>query len=144
MSLWSNSFDSENQPTQSQTKEFISSPLWEELNNFLTDSYKISSQPFYSVCSAQTGWNYKYKLKGKALCTLYPEKGFFIALIVISEKEDFAVTAILPLLSDYTKNLFNKTPSMKRMGKWLMLSVNNMQVLEDIKLLITVKLDVKK
>lgn len=139
METWVKMFDDANAPQDSDAENFINNQLWGELNTFIKQKYSVKPLLSYSNCSAQPGWNYKYKRKGKALCTLYPEKGFFITLIVISEKEIAATEAVLPLLTDYTKNLYKNSPLMKRMGKWLMISVKDNDILRDVKELLRIK-----
>ena len=112
--------------------------MWRELTGFLEDTFKPKSQVTYSVCSGKPGWNLKYKKSGKALCTLYPEKDFFITLVVLGSKdrnmfdiyrEDFS--GYITELYDSCK-LFNGT-------KWLMINVNNEATLRDVKNLILLK-----
>ena len=139
MNIWSEMFNSDCPPTDSQTENFVNSALWEELNTFLREKYSVKTQCAYSTCPMQNGWNYKYKLKSKALCTLYPQKDFFITLVVIGEKEESRVQAVLPLMTEYTRQLYGKTPPIKKMGRWLMIKVADINILNDVKELISIK-----
>ena len=86
----------------------------------------------------QRGWNIKYKKSGKALCTLYPMEGFFIALVVLGDKHQGAAEAVLPLCQTKIQELYKKTPSSLG-GKWLMIEVINQTDAEDVQRLISVR-----
>ena len=94
----------------------------------------------YSGCSAQPGWNVKYKKSGRAVCALYPMQDYFIALVVIGNKEEVGVKLLIEnnKLSTYTKNLYLNTVAMP-MGRWLMIEVKNYETLQDIKELIALR-----
>jgi hypothetical protein len=74
------------------------------------------------------GWNVKYQKSGKSLCTLYPMEGFFIALVVIGNKESFEAELMLPLLSSYTQSLYQNT-AFSAGGRWLMINVTDQTIL---------------
>ncbi len=97
----------------------------------------------YSRCAAQPGWNLKYKKGSTALCTLYPMPGFFIALIVLREKDFPEVEGILPLCSAYTQALYARTAVCMK-SKWLMMTVKEADVLKDVQQLIAFKCPPKK
>ena len=137
--LRDSAFSSDKEPLWQDFENFIGNNLWTKFNVYIKEAYKIQPNVNYSVCSAQRGWNVKYKKGGKALCTLYPEKGYFIALIVIGEKEEFAVNAMLPAFTQYTQNLYANTAAMKKMGRWLMVNVTDENILKDVIALINIK-----
>lgn len=110
---------------------------------FLQDTYSVTPKMTYSRCSGQPGWNVKYQKSGRALCTLYPMDGFFIALVCIGEKDLPVADLTVPLLSPYTAALYAKTPVSMR-SKWLMIEVKNLQVLEDVKTLIQIRVAPKQ
>lgn len=83
---WNMLYDRYNRPDPEDISKYVKNELWEKLNLFLKDTYKIRSEISYSRCSMQPGWNLEYKKNGKSLCTLYPVSGFFIALVWL-EKE---------------------------------------------------------
>ena len=80
---WSELFDEAHEPLDNQIKEFVDNPLWDELADYLQQTYNVEPKLLYSGCSMQKGfwrgWNVKYKKSGKSLCTLYPKQGYFIA-----------------------------------------------------------------
>ena len=78
-------FKKEVQPTEAEIKEFVDTELFADLDNHLRESYKIKPKFAYSNCAMDNnlwrGWNIKYQKSGKSLCTIYPQKGYFLVLI---------------------------------------------------------------
>ena len=78
-------FNKEVKPTESEIREFVDTKLFADLDNHLRESYKIKPKIAYSNCAMDNnlwrGWNIKYQKSGKSLCTIYPQKGYFLALI---------------------------------------------------------------
>ena len=78
-------FDKETQPTESEIKDFVGTKHFTDLDKYLCDSHKVKPKLAYSNCSMDNnvwrGWNIKYQKKGKSLCTIYPQKGYFLALV---------------------------------------------------------------
>jgi hypothetical protein len=90
----------------------------------------------------QKGWNIKYKKSSKSLCTLYPMNGYFIALVVIGEKEQAAAEQVILTCSDYVQKLFSETV-FSAGGKWLMLEIRERAVFEDVMKLIHLRVKPK-
>jgi hypothetical protein len=78
-------FNKETQPNESEIKDFVGTELFTDLDNHLRDRYKVKPKLAYSNCSMDDnvwrGWNIKYQKSGKSLCTIYPQKGYFLVLI---------------------------------------------------------------
>jgi hypothetical protein len=79
--------------------------IWDELVLYIEETYKAKQHLDYSKCSAQPGWNVKYKKSSKSLCTLYPMPNYFIALIVVGTKEEYEVELAMEagVFSEYVK-----------------------------------------
>lgn len=141
---WSEQFSQELTPNGQDFSLAVGKarPLWEEFNNYLSQTYQVSPTFQYSGCSAQPGWNVKYKKKGKSLCTLYPEIDSFIVLVVIGAKEEDAVSSLVAqgLCTTYVQKLYHAARPMA-IGRWLMVKVHEIQVLEDIKTLISIRME---
>jgi len=139
---WSMLYGSSREPNEENIREFVgkAEPLWTELKAYLEDTYHVPSKMSYSKCSAQPGWNVKYQKSGKSLCTLYPMEDYFIALVVIGTKEEAEVEAAMTLgvFSDYLRQLYQRT-AFSCGGRWLMISVTNKEILEDVKRLIAIR-----
>lgn len=106
---WSELYGADSRPTIESMNQFVGSELWQDLNNYLQQTYNAEPKLSYSNCTWQRGWNLKYQKGGKALCTLYPEEGFFIALVVIGEQEKMETELSLPLFSDCFRQLYEET-----------------------------------
>lgn len=140
---WSTRFPAEHQPTPEEVSAYINDPLWENLNAFLAESYDVSPVYAYSTCSMQAGWNIKYKKAGRALCTLYPMEGFFIAMVVIGAKEIGEAELLVPALDPYTQALYERT-NQGLDQKWLMIHITSEHILNDVKALIQIRRKIKK
>lgn len=140
---WADAFTAERQPTKAEIEAYIDSSLWAELNRFLQESYEVEPAYSYSSCSAQPGWNVKYKKAGRSLCTLYPMQGFFIALVTIGAKEEDEAQLLMPMCSEYTQTLFTNT-TFSAGGRWLMINVTDDSILQDVKQLIQLRRKIKR
>lgn len=144
---WDELYNISQIPSTDDIKFYIgkSEPIWNELISFVEDTYKVSSQISYSKCSAQPGWNIKYKKGGKSLCTLYPMEDYFIALIVVGAKEEDEVRMAMEagMFTPYVMELYQKT-AFSAGGRWLMIEVKNKELLNDIKILMKIRVKPKK
>jgi hypothetical protein len=74
----------------------------------------------------QKGWNVKYRKGGRALCTLYPMSGFFLALVHRRERAGGRGTSDA-IHEPLHRELFQRTAAFMG-GKWLMLEVTSRTV----------------
>ncbi len=138
-----NKDDGTREPTKEDISSYVNSPLWEQLCNYVEKEYQSKPVLEYSRCSMQYGWNVKYKKGGRTLCTLYPMEGYYIALIVIGERERLEFEWMLPGFTEYLQQLYHNTKT--GMGqKWLMISVTDDTVLGDVKQCIAIRRGIKK
>lgn len=135
---WARAFGPDREPGWEEIAGFIANPLWEDLNGFLKESYRVEPRVGYSMCSGQPGWNIKYLKGGRSLCTLYPMDGFFIALVVIGNKEQVEAELMLPTLTGYVRGLMESAAAVMG-GRWLMIHVSDAEVLGDVKRLIQLR-----
>lgn len=140
---WNDAYDVNHAPTIEDIKEFLGEgkPLWNKLTEYIEQTYKVTPQIAYSSCSAQPGWNVKYRKSGKAICTLYPMDENFIALVVVGAKEEdeVKVSAEADVFTEYVKQLYDNTV-FSAMGKWLMIEVRDELIINDIKNLIKIRM----
>lgn len=130
-------------PTMEMIGAYIGSPQWDSLCNYIEVQYQVKPMIEYSCCSGQPGWNVKYKKAGRSLCTLYPMEGYYIALVVIGEKERERTELELPFFTNYLQQLYQDTRIFMNQ-KWLMIRVTNQDILEDVKQCITIRRPVKQ
>lgn len=139
---WNTLYTKVKPPTMKQVESYIDSSLWNEFNEYIQMHYHIVPYMEYSRCSMQPGWNLKYRKGGKSLCTLYPRNEYFIALVVVGDREMADAELMMPLCSDYVQNLFKCTKTAQGQ-KWLMLEVRNKETVEDILSLIQLRMKSK-
>ncbi|MDR0768021.1 MAG: DUF3788 domain-containing protein [Methanosarcinales archaeon] len=139
---WAELFDDGREPSENQIREFVVTPLWDDLANYLQQTYNVQPKLFFSCCSMDKGfwqgWNVKYKKSGKALCTLYPKQGYFIALIAVGAKESAEADVLIPFCDEYTQNLYNRAKFGSAV-KSLAVEVTSENILRDVKSLITLR-----
>jgi len=139
---WSECFDSVNEPSKSQISTFVDTPLWDDFSGYLQETYDVKPKLFYSHCSMHEGiwkgWNIKYKKSNKALCTLYPKSGYFVALIAIGIREMNEAELLMPSCTEYTRKLFEQTV-LGHSGKSLAFDVKNAKILDDVKKLVSLR-----
>ncbi len=139
---WNETFGADHIPSDEDIREYLgeAKSIWDELTAYIEEAYQVKPQIAYSKCSAQPGWNVKYKKSSKSLCTLYPMAGYFIALAVVGPKEEEEVKVGMDaeLFTTYVKELYDKT-AYSVMGRWLMIEVKDEVVLNDIKHLLTIR-----
>lgn len=130
-------------PSMEAISAYVNDPLFEGLCTHIETEYQCKPVLEYSRCSMQYGWNVKYKKAGRTLCTLYPMEGYYIALIVIGEREQTETELELPFFTEYLQQLYHETKT--GMGqKWLMVNITDAAVLEDVKQCIAIRRGKKK
>ncbi len=125
-------------PTLTTISAYVDSPLFEQLCNHMETEYQSKPVFEYSKCSMQYGWNMKYKKAGRTLCTIYPMDGYFIALIVMGNREMIETELMLPFFTEYFQKLYRETKTGMNQ-KWLMISVTDDTILEDVKQCIAIR-----
>lgn len=133
---WYEVFNKEQEPTEQQITDFIANPLWQDLLDHFTQTYRVKPKKTYSRCSMGDGywmgWNIKFQKSGKSLCTVYPKQGFFVAMISFSAKELDDADVLIQMCEDYTKEKYQKAKTSK-LGKSISFEVTNEKILADIK-----------
>ena len=140
---WNELYPKGSQPNLTIVSDYISNPLWTQLCNHVESTYGVLPTMDHSICSAAPGWNLKYKKSGRALCTLYPSKGFFTCLISIGSKEAMQAELALSTCTDYLQNLYWSAKPFNG-SRWLMIEVTSQEILEDLEMLIALRVKKKK
>ncbi|MEL7624984.1 MAG: DUF3788 domain-containing protein [Clostridiales bacterium] len=139
---WKELYSKSCRPDLTAIAAYIESPLWNRLCEHLESAYGVSPAIEHSICSGAPGWNLKYKKGGRALCTLYPAQGFFACLVSVGSKEAMEAELLLPSCTDYLQELYRNT-RVYNGGRWLMIAVTSAEILEDVKLLIDLRVKKK-
>ena len=78
-------FEKDKQPSETEIRDFVNTCLLDDMDSHMRDMYKVKPKYAYSSCAMDNniwrGWNIKYQKSGKSLCTLYPQQGYFLALV---------------------------------------------------------------
>ncbi|WP_041384672.1 DUF3788 family protein [Sphaerochaeta pleomorpha] len=121
----------------------VQNPLFDSLCSYLEETYQVKPVVEFSKCTMQYGWNVKYKKGGRSLCTLYPQEGSFLALIVIGYREMAEAEILLSFLTEYVQQVFADAKTGLQQ-KWLMIEVGSPEVLEDVKQLVALRRPIKR
>ncbi|HYF84747.1 MAG TPA: DUF3788 domain-containing protein [Clostridia bacterium] len=138
--------DGSHMPTYNEIDEYMNLPaqeLWRQINHFIQQRYNVSPKIMHSTCTAKPGWNVKYQKSGKSLCTLYPDKDSFVALVVITLN---LLPVIEALSEEFTAEALQKVRTAKPFNGtlWLMLQVKSDLQLNDVKQLLLLKHETKR
>lgn len=136
---WNDKFSINQKPTVEDMNKHIENSMWQELCEFIEAAYNVMPNMEHSRCSCSPGWNIKYKKKGKAICTLYPDDGFFTCLIAIGAREAQEAELVLSDCTEYTKNLYYAVKPFNG-ARWLMIEVRSREILDDVKRLAQVRI----
>lgn len=139
---WKEQFPKASRPSLEQVGEYIATPLWRELCDYLEQTYGVAPSVEHSICSAAPGWNVKYKKSSRALCTLYPDDGFFTCMVSIGAKEAMEAELLLANCTEYVRQLYWKSQPFNG-GRWLMIDVRSPEILADVKALIATRIKPK-
>ena len=80
----------------------------------------------------------KFKKGSKALTTVYLRPGYVTAMISVAPKDEAAAEGVLLTCTEETRERYRNTASSK-MGRWLMLDLTSLEVLEDVKALLALR-----
>lgn len=126
-------------PTPAQVAAWLgeSNGAWLNLTALIERAYPGVFVPEWLFGGKKHGWALRYK-KSRPLCTLVPEKGGPLAVIVFGGRERAKVEELRPRLSAATLKQYDAAP-VYHDGKWLALAARTNAALKDIELLLAVK-----
>jgi hypothetical protein len=130
----------DNPPSDSAIKEWIGKKAhryWKHVTKQIEQIYPNVFAPEWLFAGKQHGWSLRYK-KGKSFCTLIPEKNRFALLIVFGAEERAKVEAVRDNLSQHTQKEYDEATTYHD-GKWLILTIDSDEVVEDVMQLLAVK-----
>jgi len=110
---------------------------WKRVTELIQQLYPEVFAPEWLYGGRKHGWSLRYK-KSKSFCTLIPEKNRFALLIVFGTEERARVETIKKDLSKDVRTAYDKATTYHD-GKWLLLSIDDENVLEDVKKLLAIK-----
>jgi hypothetical protein len=130
----------DNPASDSEIREWIAKKAyryWKHMMQEIELIYPNVFTPEWLFGGKQHGWSLRYK-KGKSFCTLIPEKNRFALLIVFGAEERAKVEAMRDSLSQRTQKEYDEATTYHD-GKWLILTIDTDDVLEDVMQLLAVK-----
>lgn len=114
--------DKTHEPSIKEISEFIENPLFMQMYGHLIVQYQARCDMTYSGDNVLLGWNVKFHRSGRALCRLYPKRGFFTVLLVVGRKEKERAEALLPKMSPAMQDIYRNTK--EGMGqRWLLIDL---------------------
>ena len=130
--------DPKHQPTPEEIRSALGScfPLWERLTDFIEKSYRIEGT-WSTWGPAKSGWNLRYKRKGKSLTALHPQQERIIAQIVLGKAQ--AERALKLELGEKISRMLTESPQL-RDGRWLFIPVTSESDAKDVEKLLLAKM----
>jgi hypothetical protein len=134
-------FDPDHPPTIKDVSRALgaTSPLWEELVQFIGDNYQTEGE--FKYYGKKEGWAFRVRKGGKALIMLSFNSRIAKAQIVLNPPQ-FEKAMTLPL-SEGTRKMLAEA-KVYHDGRWLFLPLATAENLADIKLLLQAKRGGKK
>lgn len=133
-------YDGHSNPTsEEEIALFLSNPMWKDLNEYIIKECGAKPEISCNLYATKRRWNVEYNYDGRVLCTLFPEKNIFIAMVDVGPEEEESVRTLLPGFSRCVVELFEnscKTP----LGRWLAIEVTDRKILHDVKDLVMVRM----
>ena len=129
--------DKAHRPTEEEILNTIGETApWLGLRRYIQENYDFASE--LAFFAKTYGWTVRYRKSGKTLCSLFPEKGAFSALIVLGKKE---AEQALSMVDEFGPNVRKVLTSTEQLhdGRWLWIRVLSAGDADDVKRLVNVK-----
>ncbi len=132
--------DRETQPENDLIRQTIGRevlPVWDDVKGYLETAFpEFTSEVIYY--SAQHGWALRYRREACQLCTLFPERGAFTALVTLNPEEDALALEKINFFNTRIRGLLN-CPSTLPQGRWLWMRLEDHTDFVGFKLLMEIK-----
>ena len=135
--------DKTTQPSDADMINWIGHPMadeWIALRRFLAETYDIV--PTFNSGGKRYGWNLQYRIGGRPLCEMYPERGSFTALVILGKAELEHAMERIEAFGLIVQQTLAETPRYHD-GCWMYLRVADpltcQQDVQDIEQLIMIK-----
>ena len=137
--------DSDGPPDAGRVERWIG-PLayayWGRASAMIDDLYPGVFEPQWLDGGKKHGWSLRYK-KNRSFCTFIPERNAFKLQITFGSKEREKVEALRDRISPATREAYDSAKTYHD-GKWLLLTVGDDTVLDDVRTLLSVKRSPKR
>lgn len=131
-------------PTAEQLESWLGKKAfdyWRQVEKIIAERYPGVFAPEWLFSGKKHGWSVRYK-KSKSFCTMIPEKGRCLLLIVFGGEERAKVGTIRKQLSARVQKAYDEATTYHD-GKWLLLNIDSKTALADVETLLTVKRKIK-
>jgi len=126
----------DHQPTDREILKTLGDTApWLELKQYLESSYDSAPE---LVDYGKHGWTIRYRKSGKTLCSLFPEKGAFTALVVLGKKEAEKAMSMMDQFNASVRKLLDDAEQLHD-GRWLWIRVRKQSDINSIKELLKLK-----
>ena len=124
------------QPSASEIESVLGPALllWTRLINFIAENYQMEGDLSYG--GKNYGWNLWYRKSGKALVSLYPQSGSFVAQVVLGKEQ--VEKALALELGAKVGGMLRDTPQLHD-GKWLFIPITTEEEVRDVEQLLLLK-----
>jgi hypothetical protein len=109
--------------------------LWERLIRFIERNYRADGR-FSRWGPQKSGWNLRFRSRGKALVALYPQDERIMVQVVLGKPA--AARALELQLGDKVRQQLREAPQLHD-GRWLFIAVREERDAEDVEQLLLVK-----
>lgn len=134
--------DRDQQPDQILIEKTIGRevlPVWRDVQIFIEKAFPAYS-PELIYYNTQHGWALRYRKDTQQLCTLFPERRAFSALVVLSPEEEQLAQEKINYFNAKIRELLNR-PSSLPQGRWLWVRVEDHTDFVGLRLLLDNKAD---
>ena len=112
-------------------------PVWDDVAAHLATAFP-EYQPEWVYYSAQHGWGVRFRLEAKQLVVLFPERGAFSALVILSPKEDERTFDKINYFNAKFREQLNAISSLPQ-GRWLWVRIEDHTDFVGLRLLLDFK-----
>ena len=126
-------------PDEDGLKDFLGAAHanWLEIHRIIGRNYPNLFEPEWLFAGKKYGWCQRFK-RSRPLCTLVPERGRLMALIVLGARERAAVEDLLPELSEPFQREYRRATTYPD-GKWMFVALDGEPALRDFEKLMAIK-----
>jgi hypothetical protein len=132
--------DRDEQPTEDMIRKRIGKevlPVWDDVRTYI-DKHYPEYQPDMVFYNDQEGWAFRYRKSLQHLCTLFPERGSFTALIPLNPEEDQQALEKLDYFNARLRELLSRQSTLPQ-GRWLWMPVEDHTDFVGLKMLLEIK-----
>ena len=108
---------------------------WNSLIEHMQRNHEVREE-FKYLYGKKYGWGLQFRFRGKLLLSLYPNKGYFVAQVILSHG-DLNMAAGLDLHDNAREAI--DTANLYAEGKWLFIRIDGVNDLNDTKELLRIK-----